>query len=189
MSSSDKDNSSNFSYDKLSRREVRSLIFHILYAAEAFDYDVSLEAIVDNLNRGLSLDIPIDSESVKIAQQVIGEKDELDKLIVPLLDNWRLERIGVCTKLILRLSIWEIKNTDTPASIVINEAIELAKCFSEKDAYRFVNGILDEICKEFRKDEVIEVAEAQEAKELSDDDSDEPDESNEKKKRNNKKPR
>jgi len=156
MSSSDKDKISNFSYDKLSRREVRSLIFHILYAAESFGYDVSVGAITDNFNRGLNLDIPIDSDAVMIAQKVIGEQEGLDKLIVPLLDNWRLERIGVCTKLILRLSIWEIKNTDTPGSIVINEAIELAKCFSEKDAYRFVNGILDEICKEFRKDEIIE---------------------------------
>jgi len=156
MSSSDKDKVSIFLYDRLSRREVRSLIFHILYAAESFEYDTSVGAVADNFNRGLDLDIPIDSDAVTIAQKVIDQKDELDKLIVPLLDNWRLERIGVCTKLILRLSIWEVKNTDIPGSIIINEAIELAKCFSEKDAYRFVNGILDGICKEFRKDEVIE---------------------------------
>jgi len=174
MSSSDKDKISNFSYDKLSRRELRSLIFHILYAAESFDYDVSVGAIADNLNRGLNLDIPVDSDAVTVAQKVIGEQEELDKLIIPLLDNWRLERIGVCTKLILRLSIWEIKNTDTPGSVVINEAIELAKCFSEKDAYRFVNGILDEICKEFRKDEVIE-------SQVSESTDDEDDEKNKKK--------
>ncbi|MFC1841744.1 transcription antitermination factor NusB [Candidatus Dependentiae bacterium] len=140
-------------YDKLSRRDKRSLIFHLLYAVESFNYDVSVESVVDNLNRGLKLDIPDDSEVLKVAKQVIDEKDELDTLIEPLLDNWRLERIGVCTKLILRLSIWELRHTDTPANIIINEAIELAKCFSEKDAYRFVNGILDEVCKEGKKDE------------------------------------
>jgi len=140
-------------YDKLSRREIRSLIFHLLYAVEAFEYDVSVESIVDGFNRGLKFDIPLDSEAVTIAQAVIDLRQQLDKDIEPLLDNWRLERIGVCTKLILRLSVWELSNTEIPSSIVINEAIELAKCFSEKDAYRFVNGILDEVCKKLGKED------------------------------------
>lgn len=152
MSLSDRDN---FSYNELSRREMRSLIFHLIYAAEAFDYTVSVESIVDNFNKGMDLDIPLDGEALNIAVSVITEREELDRIIEPLLDNWRLERIGVCTKLVLRLSIWEIKSTEIPSSIVINEAIELAKCFSEKDAYRFVNGILDEACKKYRVDEVI----------------------------------
>jgi N utilization substance protein B len=156
MSLSDKDD---FSYSKLSRRDLRSLIFHLIYAAEAFDYTVSVESIIDNFNKGMDLDIPLDSEVLDIAQKVIEERDDLDRIIEPLLDNWRLERIGVCTKLVLRLSIWEIKSTDTPSSIVINEAIELAKCFSEKDAYRFVNGILDEACKKYRADEPVYVVE------------------------------
>jgi len=147
MSLSDKDKY----YDKLSRREIRSLIFHLMYTAEAFSYDTSLEAIVDNLNRGLNWDIPLDSEVVTIAQAVINDKEELDILIEPLLDNWKLDRIGLCTKLILRLSVWEVKNSDVPENVIINEAIELAKCFSEKDAYRFVNGILDEVCNQFRE--------------------------------------
>ena len=142
-----------FSCEKLSRRKIRALVFHLLYAAEAFNYETPLEYIVDNFNRGFDMDIPLDSEMVNIAKSVIAEKDALDKMIEPLLDNWRLERIGLCTKLILRLSIWEILNTDTPPSVIINEAIELAKCFSEKDAYRFVNGILDEICKKNDKEQ------------------------------------
>jgi len=155
MNLSDKDNNSHFVYEKLSRREARSLIFHLIYAIEGFSYAISLEAIVDSFNRGFDLDIPSESEVLHIAKGVVEESQELDKIIEPLLDNWRLERIGVCTKLILRLSIWEIKNTDTPSSVVINEAIELAKCFSEKDAYRFVNGILDEVCKKYRPDEEL----------------------------------
>ena len=43
--------------------------------------------------------------------------------------------------------MWELTNTEMHPTIVINEAVELAKCFSEKDAYRFVNGILDEFIK------------------------------------------
>ena len=47
-----------FSYNDLSRREVRSLIFHLLYAMDAFDYDVSLQGVVDNFNRGFNIAIP-----------------------------------------------------------------------------------------------------------------------------------
>lgn len=158
------------SYSQLSRREVRSLIFHLIYAAEAYDYTVSVEAIIDDFNRGFDLDIPLNSEALEIASNVVSDRVELDKTIEPLLDNWRLERIGVCTKLVLRLSVWEIKNTKTPSSIVINEAIELAKCFSEKDAYRFVNGILDEACKKYRADEPVYVPEDDSDQDLDEDD-------------------
>lgn len=135
-----------------SRREIRSLIFHFLYALEAYDYAVSLESLVDNYNRGFELDIPFDGEVVKTVQAVAAEKKELDALLVPLLANWRLERIGCCTRIILYMALWELYRTTTPPTIVINEAIELAKNFSEKDAYKFVNGILDEALKRLQKE-------------------------------------
>jgi N utilization substance protein B len=137
----------------LSRREVRSLIFHLLYAMESFDYQVSLEALVDNFNRGFNLNITPDSEVLKVTQAIINKRDELDKIIKPVIINWRFERIGVCTKLIIRLALWELLNTDIAPNIIINEAIELAKCFSEADAYKFVNGILDELVKNLKKGE------------------------------------
>lgn len=138
------------SYDDLSRRDVRSIIFHLLYAMECFDYQVSFEEIVDNFNRGFSLDIPQDSEACNVARKIIELRNELDECYKPFLINWRFERIGTCTKLILRFAIWELQNTEVPHNIVINEAIELAKCFSETDAYKFINGILDEAVKAIR---------------------------------------
>jgi transcription antitermination protein NusB len=56
----------------------------------------------------------------------------------------------------LLFAVWEFKNTETDARIIINEAIELAKCFAEEDAYRFVNGILDPVSKEFPRETPIE---------------------------------
>lgn len=119
----------------------------MLYAAESFDYDSSLESIVENFNRGFLLNIPTDSAVFNVAQVVINDRAKLDDEIKPLLHNWRFDRIGVCTKLILRFALWELNTTDTSPNIVINEAIELAKCFAEKDAYKFINGILDEAVK------------------------------------------
>lgn len=135
-------------YDDLSRRDVRALIFYLLYAAEAFDYQESLDAIVDNFNRGFDLDIPLDSEVVRVAHTIIQERHALDEQFKPLLANWRFERIGVSTKLILRFATWELEHSTTDSRIVINEAVELAKAFAEKDAYKFVNGVLDRLIKQ-----------------------------------------
>jgi len=140
-------------YSDLSRREMRSLIFHVLYAMECFDYDSSLEALIENFNRGFDLEIPRDCELVTVTRTIIEQRDILDANIKPLLVNWRFERLGVCTKLILRFALWELRETDTPSTIIINEAIELAKCFAEKDAYKFINGLLDEWIKSNNKDE------------------------------------
>lgn len=143
--------STDFSCNDLSRRQERSLIFHLLYAVESFDYDISLDAIVDNFNRGFDLNIPQSCYAVSVAHAVIEQRDKLDEVLKPHLVNWRFDRIGVCTKLILRFALWELLETDTTPNIVINEAIELSKCFSEKDAYKFINGILDEIVKQTKK--------------------------------------
>jgi N utilization substance protein B len=67
----------------------------------------------------------------------------LDELITKHTENWRLERISAIDRAILRLAMHEMKATDTPAKIVINEAVELAKKFSSEEAGGFVNGILD----------------------------------------------
>lgn len=141
------DSESPIAYASLSRRDIRSLIFHLLYAAESFDYQTSLYSIVDNFSRGFRLEIPLSSEAVRNSEIIITLRDQLDNDMIPFLSNWRLERIGICTKLVLRLAIWELQQQETPATIVINEAIELTKCFAEKDAYRFVNGVLDEFAK------------------------------------------
>ncbi len=141
----------NVAYSDLSRRDVRALIFYLLYAIEAFDYQESLEAIVDNFNRGFEVDIPIDSEVVHVARSVIEKRDSLDDRYKPFLSNWRFDRVGVSTRLILRFATWELEKGDIDTRIIINEAVELAKRFAEKDAYKFVNGILDRLVKEEKK--------------------------------------
>lgn len=136
-----------FTYAKLSRRDIRSVMFHLLYALESNDYKVSIDSVVDDFNRGLDLDIPFDSEPAKVVDKIASVRTKLDSIIQRFLVNWRLERLGVCTKLVLYLGIWELLTLDTPSSVVINEAVELAKGFSELDAYKFVNGVLDEASK------------------------------------------
>ncbi len=132
-------------YTELSRREIRSLVFNLLYAMESYDYTTSLDSIVDSFNRGFDFDIPLTSEATAMARGAIENREMLDNVYKPLLTNWRFERISVSAKLILRLAIWEIQTKKIDPRIIINEAIELAKDFAEEDAYRFINGILDRI--------------------------------------------
>lgn len=143
----EEETSTEVAYNDLTRRDVRSLIYHVLYAMEAFDYHEAVEDVVSNFNRGFDLTIPLDSDVVVVSKLIIEKRDALDELIKPHLSNWRFDRISVSARLILRFAVWELTETDTPSSIVINEAIELTKCFAETDAYRFVNGVLDSFVK------------------------------------------
>jgi transcription antitermination protein NusB len=67
----------------------------------------------------------------------------LDELITKHAANWRLDRLAAIDRAILRLAMHEMRATDTPVKVVINEAVDLAKKYSSDDAGGFVNGILD----------------------------------------------
>jgi len=69
--------------------------------------------------------------------------DRIDPLLKAQAEHWRLERMAIVDRWILRLGAYELLETDTPRAVVINEAVELARTFSTEDAVRFVNGVLD----------------------------------------------
>ncbi|HTM06413.1 MAG TPA: transcription antitermination factor NusB [Patescibacteria group bacterium] len=140
-------------YNDLSKRDIRGLILHILYALESLDYEDSLMSVIDNFNRGFDLAIPMNSELVKTVDNIVTDRNLLDQAYMPYLDNWRFERISIMVKLILRFAVWELQQGEVDKKIIINEAIELAKRFAEKDAYRFVNGVLDKYVKALPKKE------------------------------------
>ncbi len=82
------------------------------------------------------------------AQARIGE---LDEAVTASTANWRLDRIALVDRTILRLGAYELlAEPQTPAAVVLDEAIELAKRFGDADSPSFVNGVLDAICKRLR---------------------------------------
>jgi N utilization substance protein B len=71
---------------------------------------------------------------------------DIDPMIAEAAQNWRLERMNVLDRLILRLAVYEfLHEPETPAKVIINEALELARTFSADDSVRFINGVLDAI--------------------------------------------
>jgi N utilization substance protein B len=71
----------------------------------------------------------------------------LDEIIGKHCENWRFERLAAIDRAILRLAIHEMKAAETPAKVVLNEAVDLAKKYSSEDSGAFVNGVLDSVHK------------------------------------------
>ena len=91
---------------------------------------------------------PTRAFAAQIVYGTIATVADLDALIVRQARNWRLERLAVIDRLILRMSIWELQHEpETPAAVVLNEAIELARAFGTDESVGFVNGVLDGIRK------------------------------------------
>ena len=74
---------------------------------------------------------------------VLGSRAEIDALISSLLVGWDLYRLGTVERAVMRLGIWEMKNTDVPKPVVINEAVDLANWFSSSKTRLIVNGVLN----------------------------------------------
>ena len=78
---------------------------------------------------------------------VRAKEQELDELIMSALTNWRLERVALIDKLILRVAAFELVRGAEPPAVIIDESIELARRFGGDDSIRFVNGVVDGIRK------------------------------------------
>jgi transcription antitermination protein NusB len=101
--------------------------------------DAAPEAAVDELGRTFAN---------ALVSGTIARTGELDELITRHLKNWRIERTAVIDRLVLRLAIFELlTETDTPAKVIINEALELARTFSGEEPVPFINGVLDAVRK------------------------------------------
>ena len=80
----------------------------------------------------------------ELVRGVASKKSELDETLTRLSRNWRLERIAVVERNIMRLALWELLHAPSvPVAVVINEAVELAKRFGTSEGAAFVNGMLD----------------------------------------------
>ena len=81
-----------------------------------------------------------------LATGVATHVAQLDPLIAEAAEHWRIERMNVMDRLILRLAIFEfLHQPETPGKVIINEALELARAFSGDQSVRFINGILDAV--------------------------------------------
>ena len=136
----------------MSRRRAREFALQALYQADISE--VGAPEGLDHLWRsqvdgGLG-DKVAEADEISFSQRVtsgvLERQTEIDALIEAASVNWRLARMPVVDRNILRLAAYELLACeDVPASVCINEAVELAKRFGDKESRAFVNGILDRI--------------------------------------------
>ena len=130
---------------QLTRSELREKIMTILYQINVYTIN-KIEYNVDDIIKEVN---PIDNEFVKdIVYGVITKKEEIDSLANNYLNKWTIDRLGNTDQSIIRMAIYELLYTKTPEVVVINEAIELAKLYSDDDVKNMINGILDKIYKD-----------------------------------------
>ena len=133
---------------RFKRRTVREKTLQILYAYTM--NKESLSALID----GMLSDVPDKADrdyANDLVNRVIIHKDELDKMIKEMVDNWEMNRIALIDKLLLRMGICELLYfPDIPPKVSINEVIEIAKIYSTAGSGKFINGILDAVLSELK---------------------------------------
>lgn len=127
----------------MSRKESRTQAFQTLFQLEMKNSDLTIEEAISFIK-----DDNPDLEFDFINWLVTGVKDHesvLDNKIAPHLKDWTIDRLLKSDRIILRMSTFELLNSETPQKVIINEAVELAKQFSDDDHYKFINGVLSNI--------------------------------------------
>jgi len=135
---------------KSKRRIVREKVLQILYA-----YELNNESL-----QALSLEILKDvtdetdqAFAQELIRKVLSNIEDLDERIIKRVTNWEMNRIALIDKILLRMGICELLHfPDIPPKVSINESLEISKDYSTAGSAKFINGILDAILAEEKKE-------------------------------------
>ena len=124
------------------RSELREKCMIILYQWDIYKgnkTEITIDEIINN-------NIEIENDFVKdIVYGVVTHENEINELANKYMTEWNIDRIDKTGASILRMGIFELKYTETPEIVVINEAIELAKKYSDDSVRKMINAVLDKI--------------------------------------------
>jgi|SRR5207253_2527629 len=157
-----------------SRRKARECALQMLFAADV------AETRVDELVRSYwaelgeaNLEEPAREFATRLVTGTLAHLQELDERIRSRAEHWRISRMAVVDRNILRLAVYEFIYETTPRTVSINEALEIARRFSTYEATQFINGILDAIKRDLDKEQPQETVGTEDADELKPPDSNE----------------
>ena len=128
----------------LNRSELRKKIMTILYQIGICENNKITYDVNDLIKNILEIDNDFVKETV---YGVITNRDKIDEYANKYLNNWTIDRLGNTDQAILRMAIFELMYTDTPSIVAINEAVELAKLYSDDPVKGMINSVLDKIYK------------------------------------------
>ena len=130
------------------RSELREIIMKVVYQTYIMD-KTKLGYDVDSL---IKEQLEVENEFVNsCVNGIIDNQKDINKLANKYLKDWTIDRLNNVDKAILSLGIYELKYTDIPSVVAINEAIELSKKYSDEAVTKMINGVLDKIYHEEEK--------------------------------------
>jgi N utilization substance protein B len=130
--------------DSIPRRKSREFALQVLYQWEITKKDVT--KILSEFHASFSGSEGRDEFMNRLALGVLEHCQEIDRLIEKYSENWRLVRMDIIDRSILRMAVFELLHCeDIPPKATLNEAIELGKRYGSEDSGSFINGILDRI--------------------------------------------
>lgn len=139
------------------RHKAREAALQMLFAADLYKVDPArLTEDYWNEFGDTAIDTKTREFADKLVRGTIRELATIDERIKTWAEHWRIERMAIVDRNVLRLAVYEFLFEDTPDTVVINEALEIARRFSTYEATQFINGILDAIkhdLEEARKDD------------------------------------
>lgn len=126
----------------MTRSDLRIKIMTILYQINIYQKN-KMDYQVDQVIKEV---VEVENEFVKeVVYGVITYQKEIDAIANQYLNGWTIDRLGNTDQAILRMGIYELLYTDTPEIVAINEAVELAKSYSDDDVRKMINGVLDKV--------------------------------------------
>lgn len=131
------------------RHRSRERALQVLFSWDQRKQDIELAISSFYETLGSEEDEPVPTPRDEFMESLVGgasaKSAEIDKKIVAKSENWRLERMALVDRNILRLAIYEMSELGTPPPVVIDEALELARQFSGDESGAFINGVLDAV--------------------------------------------
>jgi N utilization substance protein B len=135
------------------RHRARELALQWLYQWEVGHVDLDEVFDADHQIELRPADEARDRLAESLVRGTAAALPEIDPLIAEAAHGWRIERMPIIDRLIVRLAVYDLRaEPDTPHAVIINEALELAHTFSTDEAVKFINGVLDGIRKQVRPD-------------------------------------
>ena len=162
-----------------SRSKAREVALQVLYAVDQSERSQTRQAAAEAPSEGSQVEAPRGAAAIagsagspeeafdsvaehfemaagarafarELAIEVHARSEKIDELVRAHARNWRIERMAVVDRNILRLATYELQFTDTPTAVVLDEAVNLARRFGDDPSPSFVNGILDAIAQDVR---------------------------------------
>jgi N utilization substance protein B len=140
------------------RRKSREIALQMLYQMEMTGQppqeaiELYYELETGNENKNPDTAASVRSFAEQLVHGVYDHHDQLDAMIVAASENWRIERMSIIDRNVLRIALYEmLHHLEIPPKVSLNEAIDLGKTFGSPDSGGFINGILDHLLPEINR--------------------------------------